>query len=73
MTQIETGTSAHYGGTSSFLGITDEGVFANNDGVVVRLEEPIAVDSLEGCEPMAVLRGSGGAWAYCATYRKASR
>ena len=51
--QIDTGMSAHYGGTNSFLEITKKGVFANNDGVVVRIEDPVAVDSMEVCEAAA--------------------
>ena len=31
------GGSAHYGGTNSFLEITNKETFADNDGVVVRL------------------------------------
>lgn len=52
--QIDTGMSAHYGGTNSFLEITEEGVFANNDGVVVRIEDdPGAVDPMAACEAVA--------------------
>ena len=37
--QIDTGMSAHYGGTNSFLEITEKGLFANDDGVVTRLAD----------------------------------
>ena len=51
--QIDTGMSAYYGGTNSFLEITKKGVFANNDGVVVRIEDPVAVDPAEACKAVA--------------------
>ena len=51
--QIDTGMSAHYGGTNSFLEITNKGTFANNDGMVVKLEEPVAVDPVEACKVVA--------------------
>lgn len=38
--QIDTGMSAYYGGINSFLEITKEGVFADNAGVAVKLDEP---------------------------------
>lgn len=37
--QIDTGMSAHYGGVIAFIEITDEGVFANNDGVRTKIDE----------------------------------
>lgn len=52
--QIDTGMSAHYGGTIAFLETTPEGVFADNDGVVVRIEDPVAVDPAEACPAVAV-------------------
>ena len=48
--QIDTGMSAHYGGINSFLEITEEGVFANNDGVVVRIDNPSETASAEACQ-----------------------
>ena len=51
--QIDTGMSAHYGGTNSFLEITTKGTFANNDGVVVKIEEPVSVDPAEACRTVA--------------------
>ena len=51
--QIDTGMSAHYGGTNSFLEITNKGTFANNDGMVVKFEEPVAVDPAEACKVVA--------------------
>ena len=51
--QIDTGMSAYYGGINSFLEITEEGVFADNAGVVVRLDEPVDVDPMEACEAVA--------------------
>ena len=51
--QIDTGMSAHYGGTNSFLEVINKGTFADNDGVVVRIEEPVAVDSAIACEAIA--------------------
>ena len=47
--QIDTGMSDYYGGINSFLEITDDGVFANNDGVVVRINDPSTVDSITTC------------------------
>lgn len=51
--QIDTGMSEYYGGTNSFLEITDDGVFANNDGVVFKIEDPVAVDPAVACEATA--------------------
>ena len=48
--QIDTGMSAHYGGINSFLEITEEGVFANNEGVVVRIDDPSETASTEACQ-----------------------
>ena len=52
--QIDTGMSEYYGGTNSFLEITKKGTFANNDGVVVKIEDPVAVDPAMACEAVAV-------------------
>ena len=51
--QIDTGMSAHYGGTNSFLEVTSKGTFADNDGVVVSIEEPVAVDPAIACGAIA--------------------
>ena len=51
--QIDTGMSAYYAGTNSFLEITKKGTFANNDGVVIKIEEPVAVDAAEACKAVA--------------------
>ena len=51
--QIDTGMSAYYGGTNSFLEITTKGTFANNDGVVAKIEELVAVDPAEACKVLA--------------------
>ena len=40
-------------GTNSFLEITEEGVFSNNAGVVVKVEDPVAVDPMTVCESVA--------------------
>ena len=37
--QIDTGMSAHYGGTNSFLEITETAIYANDDGRVTLIEE----------------------------------
>ena len=52
--QIDTGMSEYYGGTNSFLEITTKGTFANNEGVVVKIEDPVAVDPATACEAVAV-------------------